>query len=131
MNIEISYYDGKELIAHCDGGFNKNLHNTMFAGSIYTLATLSGWGWVYLQLQRLKYKGDIVLAKANIEYNAPIHGLGYAKVDVDSVKGDFNHLSQGRNARINITAYLYCGDNIAATFTGSYAVLAPRENNNE
>jgi len=126
MNIQISHYDGKQLITHCDGDFNKNLHNTMFAGSIYTLATLSGWGWVYLQLQRLQLKGDIVLAKADIEYHAPIKGIGYAKVTVDSVEGDFNRLNQGRNARINLTAHLYSGDNIAATFTGSYAVLAAK-----
>ncbi len=126
MNIQISHYDGKQLITHCDGDFNKNLHNTMFAGSIYTLATLSGWGWVYLQLQKLALKGDIVLAKANIEYHAPIKGIGYAKVEVDSVEGDFTRLEQGRNARINLIAHLYSGDNIAATFTGSYAVLADK-----
>jgi len=123
MNIQISHYDGKQLITHCDGAFNKNLHNTMFAGSIYTLATLSGWGWVYLQLQELQLKGDIVLAKADIKYHAPIKGIGYAKVSVDSVMGDFKRLNQGRNARINLTAYLFSGDNVAATFTGSYAVL--------
>jgi thioesterase domain-containing protein len=126
MNIQISYYDGEQLITHCDGDFNKNLHNTMFAGSIYTLATLSGWGWVYLQLQQLQLKGDIVLAKADIEYHAPIKGIGYAKVIADSVEGDFKRLTLGRNARIKLIAHLYSGDNIAATFTGSYAVLAPK-----
>jgi len=126
MNIKISYFDGKELITHCDGGFNKNLHNTMFAGSIYTLATLSGWGWVYLQLQQLQLKGDIVLAKANIKYHAPITGIGCAKVFAESVSGDFTRLTLGKNARINLTVHLYSGEDIAATFTGSYAVLAPK-----
>lgn len=126
MNIQISYFDGKELIAHCDGGFNKNLHNTMFAGSIYTLATLSGWGWVYLQLQQQQLKGDIVLAKADIKYHAPIAGIGYAKVVAESVSGDFTRLTQGKNARVNLTVHLYSGEDIAATFTGSYVVLAPK-----
>jgi thioesterase domain-containing protein len=123
MNIQIAHFDQEQLITHCDGSFNKNLHNTMFAGSIYTLATLTGWGWIYLQLERLKYQGDIVLAKANIEYHAPITGFGYAKVCADSVSGDFTRLNNGKNARINLTAHLYNGDNVAATFTGSYAVL--------
>ena len=126
MNIEISYFDGQELITHCDASFNKNLHNTMFAGSIYTLATLSGWGWVYLQLQQLQLQGDIVLAKANIEYHAPIAGLGYAKVSSDSVSADFSRLHEGRNARINLTVHLYSGETVAATFTGSYVVLAAK-----
>ncbi len=126
MNIKISYFDGAELITHCDGDFNKNLHNTMFAGSIYTLATLSGWGWVHLQLQQQQLKGDIVLAKADIKYHAPIAGIGYAKVVAKSVSGDFTRLTRGKNARINLTVHLYSGENIAATFTGSYAVLAPK-----
>ena len=126
MNIQISYFDGQELITHCDASFNKNLHNTMFAGSIYTLATLSGWGWVYLQLQRQQLQGDIVLAKANIEYHAPITGPGYAKVSSDSVSGDFSRLALGKNSRINLTAHLYSGEHVAATFTGSYVVLAPK-----
>lgn len=126
MNIKISYFDGAELITHCDGDFNKNLHNTMFAGSIYTLATLSGWGWVHLQLQQQQLKGDIVLAKADIKYHAPIAGIGYAKVVAKSVSGDFTRLIRGKNARINLTVHLYSGENIAATFTGSYAVLAAK-----
>ena len=126
MNIQISYFDGKELITHCDGGFNKNLHNTMFAGSIYTLATLSGWGWVYLQLQQLQLKGDIVLAKADIKYHAPIAGQGYAKISAGSVSGDFTRLTAGKNARINVKVHLYSGEDIAATFNGNYAVLAPK-----
>ncbi|WP_019026490.1 bifunctional GNAT family N-acetyltransferase/hotdog fold thioesterase [Colwellia piezophila] len=127
MNISISYFDGEELITHCDDSFNKNLHNTMFAGSIYTLATLSGWGWVYLQLQRQQLKGDIVLAKADIEYHAPITGLGYAKVHANSVSGDFSRLKRGKNSRMALTVHLYNGDKVAATFTGSYAVLAPKQ----
>lgn len=126
MNIQISYFNGAELITHCDSIFNKNLHNTMFAGSIYTLATLSGWGWIYLQLQHLQLKGDIVLAKADIEYHKPITGVSYAKVKGESVSGGFTRLTLGKNSRIKLTAYLYNGDDIAATFTGSYAVLAAK-----
>lgn len=126
MDIQISYFDERQLITHCDEQFNKNLHNTMFAGSIYTLATLTGWGWVYLQLQQLQLKGDIVLAKANIEYHSPIKGIGYAKVCAESVSGDLSRLTQGKNARMKLITHLYSGDNIAATFTGSYAVLAPK-----
>ena len=51
---------------------NVNLHQTMFAGSIYTLMTLTGWGMVWLQQQLAKVEGDIVLADANVRYIAPI-----------------------------------------------------------
>ena len=128
MNLQISYYDNTKLITKCDTDFNQNLHHTMFAGSIYTLATLTGWGWVYLALQEHKKlqteaDGDIVLAEANIRYHSPIKGLAYGQVIAGDVSGDFNGLVQGKKARIKLTAHIYCGDNIAATFTGSYFVL--------
>ncbi len=125
MGLQISYYDAKQLVTHCDAQFNKNLHNTMFAGSIYTLATLTGWGWVYLVLgeHQDNLQGDIVLAEANIRYHTPIKGLVYGQVIASDASGQFENLALGKNARIKLTAHIYCGDNIAATFTGSYFVL--------
>tara|TARA_R110001583_G_scaffold69_2_gene854 strand:- start:31715 stop:32629 length:915 start_codon:yes stop_codon:yes gene_type:complete len=130
MALQISYYDGKKLMTHCDADFNQNLHHTMFAGSIYTLATLTGWGWVYLALQAQQQeqkqnnlRGDIVLAEANIRYHRPIKGLAYGQVVQKDVSGQFDNLLQGKKARINLVAHVYCGEKIAATFKASYVVL--------
>ena len=128
MDLQISYCDNAKLITRCDADFNQNLHHTMFAGSIYTLATLTGWGWVYLALQekqqtQTNLAGDIVLADANIRYHSPIKGLAYGKVVKEDVSGQFDNLLQGKKARINIVAHVYCGEKIAATFKGSYFIL--------
>jgi len=128
MDLQISFYDGDKLMTHCDADFNQNLHHTMFAGSIYTLATLTGWGWVYLAMQeqqqaQANIDGDIVLAEANIRYHKPIKGLAFGQVVDNNVSGSFDNLSNGKKARIDLTAHVYCGDNIAATFKGSYFVL--------
>jgi len=125
MGIAISYYDGQQLNTHCDAAFNKNLHNTMFAGSIYTLATLTGWGWIYLALNQVQpsVQGDIVLAHADIRYHAPIATMAYAQVERRQVQGSFERLVQGKKSRIKLVVDVYCGDKIAATFTGQYAVL--------
>jgi thioesterase domain-containing protein len=128
MGLQISYYDGNKLMTYCDVDFNKNLHHTMFAGSIYTLATLTGWGWVYLALQTQQQKtinlrGDIVLAEANIKYHAPVKGLSYGQVVKQNVSGRFDNLLKGKKARIELVAHVFCGDKIAATFTATYIVL--------
>lgn len=128
MNLQISYYDMTKLITCCDANFNQNLHHTMFAGSIYTLATLTGWGWVYLALKEQQENnnaldGDIVLADANIRYHSPIKGIAYGQVEQANVSGELDNLLQGKSAKINLTAYVYCGDKIAATFKGSYFIL--------
>jgi thioesterase domain-containing protein len=123
MNVQISYFDGKSLMTHCALEFNKNIHDTMFAGSIYTLATLSGWGWIYLQLQQQGLTGTIVLAEANIEYFKPILVPGYAKLIDEDVTGDVNLLRKGKSTRISLVVNIYNGEVIAAKFAGSYAVL--------
>jgi thioesterase domain-containing protein len=128
MELQISYYDRQKLMTFCDADFNQNLHHTMFAGSIYTLATLTGWGWVYLALQEKQQehknlRGDIVLAEANIKYHAPIKGLAYGQVVQKNVSGEFENLLQGKKARIKLVAHIYCGEKIAASFNASYVVL--------
>ncbi len=127
MDLQISYYDSEKLVTFCDADFNQNLHHTMFAGSIYTLATLTGWGWVYLALKKQQeltnLDGDIVLAEAKIRYHAPIKGLVFGQVVQKDVSGQFDNLAKGKKARMNIVAHVYCGESIAATFEGSYFIL--------
>ncbi|WDE11197.1 bifunctional GNAT family N-acetyltransferase/thioesterase [Thalassomonas haliotis] len=123
MDIRVCFYDGQEIITHCDPDFNKNLHHTMFAGSIYTLATLTGWGYVYMQLREQGLEGDIVLAEGNIRYRAPIKGPAYARTSAQLACGDISPLSQGRRARFQLEVRVGCGDETAASFTGSYVVL--------
>ena len=123
MNIAIAHYNGELLTTHCDLKFNKNLHNTMFAGSVYTLATLSGWGWVYLQMAEGNVSGDIVLADAQIKYHKPLAGAGFAKVDKNQVEGSVEPLQTNKKAKFKLTVNVCCGDTLAATFTGLYVVI--------
>ncbi|MFD2167223.1 YiiD C-terminal domain-containing protein [Thalassotalea euphylliae] len=122
MNMRVSHYDDEQMITTTDVAFNKNLHNTMFAGSIYTQATLTGWGWVYFQLAKAQLAGDIVLADAQIKYFSPIAGPASGEVMRDHVEGDLSRLSKGKAARMNINVNMRCGDKVAATFSGKYAI---------
>ena len=127
MNINIGYFDRQTLFTHCDPAINKNLHNTMFAGSIYTLATLTGWGWVYFALQNQQHAADIVLAEGNIRYMAPLAGVAYARTSLQLVDGSSEPLNHGKNARFNIEVEVCCGDSVVAIFTGSYVAMAKRK----
>lgn len=123
MNLNICHYDAQALYTSCDIAFNKNLHNTMFAGSIYTLATLTGWGWVHLLLANSDHHGDIVLAEANIKYKAPIAGAGCGRVEKGNVAGDFSRLANGRKAKITLSVEILSGDLVAAIFSGTYVII--------
>ncbi|WP_085300624.1 bifunctional GNAT family N-acetyltransferase/hotdog fold thioesterase [Cognaticolwellia mytili] len=123
MNINICYFDQQQLVTNCEPIFNKNLHNTMFAGSIYTLATLTGWGWVYFALQQYQQKADIVLAEGSIRYLAPLAGVAYAKTSHALVSGSGDALALGKNARFTIEVKIGCGDKTVAIFTGSFVAV--------
>ncbi len=123
MQLNISYYDKNSLITHCDPAFNQNLHQTMFAGSIYTHATLTGWGWVYLQLKEEHLNGDIVLADANIRYLSPIKGPACAITSAEQAKGKLTALKKGKKARFTVSVNVMSGDKVAAIFNGVYVVL--------
>lgn len=97
---------------------NINLHQTMFAGSIYTLATLTGWGMVWLQQALAGVSGDIVLADGHIRYHAPITHAPQAKVTWPDI--DVSALSKGRRMKVRLEVKLYCHDVCCATFEGLF-----------
>ncbi|WP_448556729.1 bifunctional GNAT family N-acetyltransferase/hotdog fold thioesterase [Thalassotalea montiporae] len=122
MNLQVSFYNSEQLFTHCDVAFNKNLHDTMFAGSIYTLATLTGWGWVYMKLTESELSGDIVLADANIRYLAPIAGAGVGYTHTSLASGDLTSLAAAQKAKMQVEVHILSGDKVAAIFTGKFVI---------
>jgi len=123
MNISVCSYDRFSLFATCDIEFNKNLHNTMFAGSIYTLATLTGWAWVYFKLQEAEVEGDIVLADGHIKYLAPVPSRAVAQIDVEDTEDNLAGLEEDKKARFLIKVSVKSGDRVCAQFTGKYVAI--------
>jgi thioesterase domain-containing protein len=123
MNLAIGFYDQKSLVTTCDEDFNKNLHNTMFAGSIYTLATLTGWGWVHLLIQQKNLDGNIVLADANIRYHSPVTGIAFAKTGSLLSSGSVDDLKDTKKVKLRVEVQVMSGEKVAATFKGLYFVL--------
>ncbi len=53
---------------------NVNIHGTGFAGSIYSLATLSAWALVTHVLAEQAIEAELVIVSADIKYLAPVKG---------------------------------------------------------
>ncbi|QFU24840.1 thioesterase domain-containing protein [Shewanella eurypsychrophilus] len=118
MKIEPVSYFNKEFRVTAPLEPNINLHKTMFAGSIYTLMTLTGWGMVWLQQSLAGLEGDIVLADAKVKYIAPIEAAPVAKVSWPQV--DMSVLSKGRRLKVMLEVKLYCDNTCCAIFEGLY-----------
>lgn len=121
MQIAPLVFDGDTFEVSAPMEPNINLHNTMFAGSIYTLMTLTGWGMLWLQQKLAEQEGDIVLADANVRYIAPIDIQPVAKVCWPQV--DLAKLAQGRRVKVRLEVELYCRNKLCASFSGLYVSM--------
>jgi len=106
---------------------NRNLHGTVFAGSIYCFATLAGWSLVHDYCQRQSVPAAVVLRHADIRYLRPVFSAPVAEAwlpeaaDVDQFL--HNLRSKGR-ARLLVPAELKEGDRVAARFLGEFVASA-------
>ncbi len=123
MGIKINQYKGYQF--ECSAQLNPNLnpHNTMFAGSAFTLATLTGWGMTWLLMKERNLTGDIVLADSRIRYRHPVEQSPVAQTSLDGISGDLDRLAHGRKARIVINVTIFSGDQPAVEFIGTYMLL--------
>ena len=53
---------------------NVNIHGTGFAGSLYSLAVLSGWALCMHLIELLELDAELVVGRAEIRYRAPVRG---------------------------------------------------------
>ncbi|MDX1706019.1 bifunctional GNAT family N-acetyltransferase/hotdog fold thioesterase [Pseudidiomarina sp.] len=126
MGIRISQYTGREFETQATLSRNINVHGTMFAGSIYSLATLTCWGLLHLQLRERGLQGAVVLADGSIHYHKPISREPRAVAQLASLVGDLSALTQGRNARVNLKSQVFDGNKPVAEFSGQFVVLADK-----
>lgn len=127
MGIRIYQYTGRVFETRANLARNLNVHNTMFAGSIYSLATLTGWGLVQLQLQEKGLEGSVVLAEGSIKYLQPLGSVPRAIAHLDDMHGNMQVLRKRKNAHVNVDVTVYDGDEPVAYFNGRYVIMANRD----
>ncbi len=127
MGIKVHSYTDWEFSAIADIEANKNLHGTMFAGSVYSLATLAGWGATYLALKERELDADIVLADASIKYLKPVRTAPLAQVTLSECLGELSELNDQGKATYRVPVKVYDGDRLAAEFYGEFVALKPKQ----
>ncbi|MCC4797452.1 bifunctional GNAT family N-acetyltransferase/hotdog fold thioesterase [Enterovibrio norvegicus] len=126
MGIRITQFTGYRFEVSALLNANLNPHDSMFAGSVFSMATLTGWGMVWLLMKERQLTAGIVLADSHIRYRKPITERPRAVVSLDGLSGDLDRLADGRKARVKLEVTLYSGDEIAGVFAGTY-MLVPEE----
>ena len=106
---------------------NINHRNTVFGGSLATIAILSGWTLIHTRLRAAGIRSRIVIQRSSVEYLRPLHGDFEAfcpEPDADRWRRFLAGLSRRGRARIVLQSEIYGGGEVAGTFEGAYVAMA-------
>jgi thioesterase domain-containing protein len=126
MSIAVEGYDGRELRVRAPLPPNRNLHGTAFAGSLFSICVLTGWGATWLALRERGLMGLIVVAESNIQYRKAVaDGLVCACTpDTDAMNEGLALFATKRRASFDLVCTVDAAGKRAVTFAGRYVVHA-------
>jgi thioesterase domain-containing protein len=124
MGIHVDDYDGGRLVVRAALSPNVNVHGTAFAGSLYAIAALCGWGITWLTLRKRALDAHIVIANGHIEYHRPVGDpiVASCLLDTSMHGAAFDKLVGTGKTRFPLVCRIGTGEAPDATFDGDYAV---------
>jgi thioesterase domain-containing protein len=126
IGLEVASYDGDSLSLRAPLVPNVNHKSTAFAGSLNAVATLAGWGLVWLILRDRGLRGTIVIHESSSQYRLPVRDdftAVCAKPGAQQIETFVTGLRRRGKARLALTVEIRDGDQIAVSFTGSYVAF--------
>ena len=125
MELKISHVDSNSIkITAPVATANANIHNTAFAGSIYSICALSAWALVHNRLMQENISTEVVLAQADIRYLLPINeSINVScSIEEDDYQSFNNRLQNKGKASIAVVVSAQEEDKIQATLDARVAV---------
>lgn len=124
IGIEIATSTDDELTVHAPMAANVNVHGTAFAGSLFSVAVLAGWGAVWLALRRAGLKGRIVVIDSAIRYRKAVTGdiLCRGRTEPVALAAALEALRTSGRATLTVACAIDCRGMRAVDFTGDYAI---------
>lgn len=124
MQFQIVTLDDHSIRVHAPLAPNVNIHGTGFAGSIYSLAVLSGWALCMHIMKLENMQGDLVVGKAEIKYRSAVNGdidckCSVAEDDRKNFISSFNNMGKSK-----LELEVIVGDSASAVLLGTYFAIA-------
>ena len=126
MEVAVTSMDQYGVILSAPLAPNINHRNTAFGGSISTLAILSAWTFVHVQLELLNLSSRIVIQSNSLDYTNPATGNFQAHClapDQETWQRFITVLSKRRKSRLKLLARVYSNDLLVGQFQGKYVAL--------
>lgn len=124
MGVRVLQWDAQALVLGAPLSLNFNHLGTAFGGSLATLATLCGYGVLWLELAETE--AHVVIRKSEMSFRRPVrHDLRAicrrpAPEAVAVLKSD---LARKGKARIALTVEMFDEETVAASFEGVFVAV--------
>ena len=124
MGIHVVEFSNDALMVRAELAPNINVHGTAFAGSLYAIAALCGWGMTWLQLKTRSVDGSIVIADGRIHYERPVQEpiVAICRFTTADQADALRRLESTGKTRFILECVIAAKGQEAARFTGDYAV---------
>jgi thioesterase domain-containing protein len=123
MGLQVAWCEPSYVTLKAPLKANINHKNTVFGGSLNSLATLAAWSMLWVILREAKIEAEIVIQDSSVDYLLPVTGDFSATCrcpDPITLSRFMNMLSRKGIARIELCADIYQGDKLALSFKGRY-----------
>jgi len=125
MKISVVRCDAKlvELSAPLEPNINHKC--TAFGGSLYSVAVLCGWGFIFNQMQLNNLSGHIVIQHSEVDYRLPVDGEIRAVCELHDqavLQLFIKTFSRKNKARIKLQINIIYNGEKAMQFIGHYVV---------
>jgi len=125
MGIEVAECQPLRIVLQAPLHNNINHKQTAFGGSLYSLAVLSGWCLLHVQLAQAREHGHIVIQQSQVSYLQPVSSriVACCEADSDEVLSPFlQRYRKKHRARIALTSRIEHAGETALVFEGKYVV---------
>lgn len=127
LGLEVVEYDGDSLTLRAPLAPNINHKSTAFAGSLNAVATLTGWGLIWLITREHGFPSVIVIQEHETRYLRPV-GQDFAATchtpPTRQIERFLTALRQRGRARLPLTVEIRTGgEQPAVIFTGRYVAF--------
>jgi thioesterase domain-containing protein len=126
LEARVEHYDGQSVRLAAPLAPNLNHRETAFGGSIASLAILSGWLLVHLQLRDRGISCRLVIQRSALEFEAPVDGDFTATSTLPAAptwSRFLTTLSRHRSARVTVSSTVACASGLGGRHEGTYVAV--------
>jgi thioesterase domain-containing protein len=126
MGATVESYDGRSLEVRAPMHPNRNVHGTTFAGSLYSVCVLTGWGVVWLALRERGLDGTIYAAESAVQYRKAVASDFVCRCvpDAAALEAGLEQFKESGRASFELECTIDHSGKRAVAFTGRYVVHA-------